>query len=215
MRKRTIHRWTTLTLQLLLVLGLILAMLQARWLAALVTMAIMLVTMLPVALGKRFQVYIPPEFEALAVVFIFASLFLGEVGGFYTRFWWWDVVLHTSSGFLLGILGFLLVHVLNEKEDIDLHMKPRFVALFAFMFAMGLGAVWEIFEFAMDSIFGMNMQKSGLTDTMWDLIVDAIGALAISVLGLFYISNRGNESFLESWIKQFFEHNPRLFRASD
>ncbi len=215
MRKRTIHRWTTLTLQLLLVLGLILAMLQARWLAALVTMAIMLVTMLPVALGKRFQVYIPPEFEALAVVFIFASLFLGEVGGFYTRFWWWDVVLHTSSGFLLGILGFLLVHVLNEKEDIDLHMKPRFVALFAFMFAMGLGAVWEIFEFAMDSIFGMNMQKSGLTDTMWDLIVDAIGALAISVLGLFYISNRGNESFLESWIKQFIEHNPRLFRASD
>ena len=214
MRRLTIHRWTTLVLQALLVLGIVFAVLHGRWLAALVTGGVMLVTMLPIVLGRRFQVYIPPEFEALAVVFIFASLFLGEVRGFYTRFWWWDAALHTTSGFLLGILGFLLVHVLNEKEDIDLYMKPRFVALFAFMFAMGLGAIWEIFEFAMDGIFGMNMQKSGLNDTMWDLIVDAVGALAISILGLGYISNRGNESFLEEWIRRFVEHNPRLFRTS-
>lgn len=133
------------------------------------------------------------------------------VGGFYVRFWWWDVALHTASGFLLGILGFVLVHVLNEKEDIELHMKPGFVALFAFMFAVGLGAIWEIFEFAVDGLFGMNMQKSGLRDTMWDLIVDAVGALMISVLGFGYISNRGNESFLEEWIRHFIDQNPRFF----
>jgi len=39
-----------------------------------------------------------------------------------------------------------------------------------------IGALWEVFEFGMDQIFGMNMQKSGLVDTMGDLIVDAIGA---------------------------------------
>ena len=31
---------------------------------------------------------------------------------------------------LLGIFGFLLVYTLNEEEHIELHMKPRFVALF-------------------------------------------------------------------------------------
>lgn len=69
------------------------------------------------------------------------------------------------------------------------------------MFALGVGALWEIFEFTMDSLFGMNMQKpmlgdpSGLTDTMWDLIVDATGALVISVLGWRYLKNLTNAPF--------------------
>jgi len=104
-------------------------------------------------LGRRFDVQIPPQFEVLAVVFVYASLFLGEVHGYYIRFWWWDAILHVGSGFLLGILGFLLVYVLNEHENVDLHMWPRFDALFAFMFAVGMGALWEIFEFAMDRSF--------------------------------------------------------------
>lgn len=31
-------------------------------------------------------------------------------------------------------------------------MNPGFVAFFVFVFAVGMGALWEIFEFAMDSI---------------------------------------------------------------
>ena len=56
-------------------------------------------------LGRRLKVNIPPEFEAWSVVFIYASLFLGEVKGYYARFWWWDLLLHTGSGLLLGTLG--------------------------------------------------------------------------------------------------------------
>jgi hypothetical protein len=205
-----IHRRITLVLQGILVLGIALSIWEQQWLVALTTSAILIVTLLPLIAGRRLRLYIPPEFEALTVVFVFASLFLGEVRGYYARFWWWDIALHTASGFLLGILGFLLVYVLNEKKDIELHMKPGFVALFAFMFALGLGALWEIFEFAMDGFFGMNMQK-GLTDTMWDLIVDAVGALVISVLGYGYLKTAGTESFLEQWIGRFIEGNPRLF----
>ncbi len=210
-----IHRRVTLALQLVLAVGAGLAVWQGQWLTALTTLGIMGVTLLPMTLGRRFRVFIPPEFELLAVVFVFASLFLGEVGGFYTRFWWWDAALHTASGFLLGILGFLLVHVLNEKEDVELHMKPSFVALFAFMFAVGLGALWEIFEFGMDQLLGLNMQKSGLMDTMWDLIVDTMGALVISGLGFLYITTAGNDSFLERWIDGFIGENPRLFGKTD
>jgi hypothetical protein len=70
----------------------------------------------------------------------------------------------------------------------------------------------------MDSLFGMNMQKpmlgdpSGLTDTMWDLIVDALGALIISILGWRYLKNPDQASFLERWIDAFIERNPRFFR---
>jgi len=207
-----LHRRLTLFLQATLLIGVILAMLQGRWLAGIATTGIIIVTFLPLILGKRFAVRIPPEFEVLAVVFIYASLFLGEVRGYYIRYWWWDAILHAGSGFLLGILGFLLVYVLNERDDVDLHMRPHFVALFAFMFAVGMGAIWEIFEFAMDQLFAMNMQKSGLIDTMWDLIIDAGGALIISLLGWSYLRKAGSSSFLERWISAFVVANPRLFK---
>lgn len=207
-----LHKRLTLFLQLTLLIGVILAVMQGRWLAAIATTGIIVVTFLPLILGRRFAVRIPPEFEVLAVVFVYASLFLGEVRGYYVRYWWWDGVLHAGSGFLLGILGFLLVYVLNERDDVDLHMQPRFVALFAFMFAVGMGAIWEIFEFVMDQSFGLNMQKSGLIDTMWDLIIDTVGAMFISLIGWSYLSKAGSSSFLERWISTFVASNPRLFR---
>ena len=212
-KSNQIHKWFTLFLQLTLLIGVVLAVVQGRWLAAITTTGIIIVTLLPLLLGRRFAVQIPAEFEVLAVVFVYASLFLGEVHGYYVRFWWWDVILHVGSGFLLGLLGFLLVYVLNEHENVDLHMRPRFVALFAFMFAVGMGALWEIFEFTMDQLFGLNMQKSGLIDTMWDLIVDTVGAATISVLGFGYLRRAGSSSFLERWIAAFVAANPRLFRT--
>jgi uncharacterized membrane protein YjdF len=213
-----IHRRLAYALQTILIIGLIAEIWSQQWFNAVITTAIILLTFSPLLLEKKFHVYIPPEFVLLSITFVFASLFLGEVHGYYTRYWWWDIALHTGSGVLLGIVGFLLVHVLNETEKIGVYMKPGFVAFFAFLFAVGIGALWEIFEFSMDSIFGMNMQKemlgdpSGLTDTMWDLIVDTIGALVISVLGYGYIKTAKNESFLEQWITRFIRGNPRLFR---
>lgn len=198
-------------LKLSLLVGAVLSFVEGHLEAGVVTLAIFFITFLPILLGNRFQVKIPSEFELLAVILVYASLFLGEVHGYYLKFWWWDLVLHTSSGFLLGILGFLLVYVLNEKKEIDLDLKPGFVALFAFVFAMAFGAYWEIFEYAMDRTFWTNMQKSGLTDTMWDLIVNSIGALIISLLGWGYLRKEGINSFLERWIHKFIERNPHLF----
>ena len=210
---RRLHRRVTIALQIVLVIGMALELSRGQWLNAATTTGVLVLTLLPLVVKRTHEIFIPPEFEALAVVFVFAAVFLGEVRGYYVRFWWWDVVLHTASGFLLGILGFLLVYVLNEKEDLDVHMKPGFVALFAFMFAVGLGALWEIFEFGMDSLFGLNMQKSGLVDTMWDLIVDTVGAGVIALLGYGYLTTARNESFLERWIARFIRANRRLFEV--
>lgn len=212
------YKRLTLILQGILVFGLAGAIWEQQWLNVVIITGIIIISLYPLLLARHFQVRIPAEFQLLTIGFVFAAVFLGEVHGYYTRFWWWDIVLHTSSGFLLGIIGFLLVYVLNESERVDLHMRPGFVAFFAFLFALGMGTLWEIFEFTMDSVFGMNMQKpmfgdySGLTDTMWDLIVDAIGALIISVLGYGYLKTVGNSSFLERMIQRFISSNPRLFR---
>lgn len=190
---------------------------QGSWASGVWLLAIMAVTAAPVLLGPRLPVRIPAEYELLAILFVFASLFLGEFHSYYERFWWWDIALHSGSGLLLGIVGFLLVYVLNESRRIDLHMRPGFVAMFAFAFAVSVGALWEIFEFAADQLLGMQMQKpmlgdpSGLTDTMWDLIVDTLGAAVISGFGWWHMKSK-RRSFIDVWTERFVAKNPRLFR---
>jgi len=201
-------------LKLSLLVGAVLSFIQGSWEAGFITLIIFFITFLPILLGNRFQVKIPSEFELLAVIFVYASLFMGEVHGYYLKFWWWDLVLHASAGFLAGILGFLLVYVLNEKKEIAMDMTPGFIAFFAFVFAIAIGTTWEIFEFGMDQIFGMDMQRSkstGVVDTMWDMIVNFTGALIISIMGYYYTKTEGTNSFMEKWIHKFIERNPRLF----
>jgi hypothetical protein len=201
----------SLLLKVILAVGAILEAIQGNWLYAISTAGIVIVAFLPMLLGYRFHVRIPPEFELLAVIFVYASLYLGEVHGYYLKYWWWDMFLHAGSGLILGIFGFLLVYVINEHEDLEMHMKPGFVALFAFMFALGMGTLWEITEFALDQLLGMNTQGGGLVDTMSDLIIDGIGALIISILGYGYLRTTQIDSFLERWIYHFIVLNRRIF----
>jgi hypothetical protein len=203
------------TLKAILIVGAILEVLQGNWLNAFATFAVLVIVFLPIILGLQFNVRIPAEFELLAVVFVYASLFLGDLKGFYLKYWWWDILLHTSSGLIMGIFGFLLVHVINEHENLEAHMKPSFVALFAFMFSLGMGAIWEIFEFFLDQVFGMNTQAGGLQDTMIDLIVDSFGALIISLIGYSYLRTAKIDSFIERWINHFIQLNQRLFSKKE
>lgn len=192
----------TIAIRVVLTVSAVAAALLGQWDTAVITAGIVVVTHLPSMISRRYRLTLPAGFELLAVLFVFGSLFLGEVRGYYTRFWWWDALLHTGAGFLLGILGFLLVYSLNERGLGNLQLRPSFIALFSFAFSLALGALWEIFEFGMDQAFGLNMQKSGLVDTMWDLIVNVIGAGAIALLGYGWLRTPEVDSFLERWIER-------------
>jgi hypothetical protein len=211
---RRAHLLILAALQLVMAIQLILLLIRGDWPQAFFVSGIMLVTLAPVVF--RMPVEIPSEIQIVAILFVFATLFLGEVRDYYQRFWWWDAALHTTSGLLLGLLGFMFVYMLNEDRQVDLHMRPSFVALFAFFFAVALGGLWEIFEFGMDEFFGTNMQPatpgdpSGLTDTIHDLIVDTIGAGIVSLAGWRYLA-RARTSRVDNWAKRFIGRNPQLF----
>ena len=94
---------------------------------------------------------------------------------------------------------------------IPVSMSPAFAALFTFCFALALDVLWEIYEFTVDALFQTNMQKyaleggealtgqAALQDTMGDLIVDFIGALAIAIAG--YLSlKRGKGNLVHGLI---------------
>jgi flagellar biosynthesis protein FliR len=159
------------------------AIYRTDWANFTLSLVTLFLTFLPTIVKREFHVYYPSEFEIVVLLFIFASMYLGEIHSFYARIWWWDIMLHALSGVIIATIGFSLVDILNGEEKLAVELSPAFVAIFSFGLALSIGALWEIYEFLMDSLFGLNMQKSGLIDTMWDLIVDALGALAVSILG--------------------------------
>ena len=160
----------------------------------------LLVMFVPSMLQKHWTWPIPDSMYILYFVFLYCAIYLGEVRNFYYLVPNWDTWLHTLSGGMLGALGFVIVEQLNQVQGVPVKLGPKFVCLFALCFALTVGVLWEIYEFTFDSLLGMNMQKfrledgselvgrAALRDTMKDLIVDFLGALAVVSVG--YIGAR-------------------------
>lgn len=197
----------TVLLRLALAVVALLAAFTQNWEVLFAGVGALALTYVPQVLANQINVRLPLQFELAITVFLYASIFLGEVGDFYQRFWWWDTVLHAGSSFAFGFTGFLILFLLYARGK--LRASPIVVAVFAFTFGMAIGVLWEIFEFAMDSLFGLNMQKSGLRDTMWDLIIDAIGAGVASTIGYVYLKHKIWDPF-DVMIKWFLNANPRF-----
>lgn len=194
---------------LTLVAAFLVALATARWSLAFVALSTLGLSLVPVLAEQRFGIRLPLRFVAGVVVFIFATIFLGEAFDFYNRYWWWDIALHAGSAVGFGLVGFIFTFMMFEG---DRYAAPAWaIAFLGFCFALTLGALWEIFEFGMDQIFGLNMQKSGLVDTMWDLILNTIGASLGAFAGFLYLKNRSMTG-LTQILQEFITKNRRFFR---
>ncbi|HJA91404.1 MAG TPA: hypothetical protein H9948_11505 [Candidatus Jeotgalibaca merdavium] len=161
-----------------------------------------IVIFIPKEVEQRFKVHIPNMIEITYFIFLFCAIYLGEVRNFYYRVPYWDVILHFFSAAMLGAIGFILVDYLAAANPLKLKLSPFFVSFFAYCFAITCGVVWEIYEFLADGLLQTNMQKfitaqgevligrAALVDTMKDIIVDAVGALIIVVLGYYSLKRK-------------------------
>lgn len=195
----------TLLMQLAFIVSFVYALYEGLWTVAFVSILAMISIWFPITFIKRRRIHIPVRFEFLLTLFVYASLFLGEIQGFYTKFWWWDIVLHTGSGMALGFIGFLIIYSLYKHGPLE--SNPGLLALFSFAFALSLGALWEVFEFSIDYFFDLGMQIS-LVDTMWDLIVDAAGAFITAISGYFYVKyNKRGAGIFRYYLIKYLEKN--------
>ena len=143
--------------------------------------------------------------------FGFASIFLGEAFDFYERLWWWDLALHGAASVGFGLTGFLFVFMLFEGDRFA--APPSAIAFITFCVAMTMGAIWEVFEFGVDQLFGLNMQKSGLQDTMSDLMINGLGSSTACLTGYLYLV-RDTAGVLGHGLSEFIRLNKRLYQKS-
>jgi hypothetical protein len=143
-----------------------------------------------IALVATFAVLQVPRLLHLPVLFDVAFLVawtlqeLGQVAGFWSRFAWWDTLVHTAMPAVLAPTAVILLIRAGALPDV-LRPAGRIQALGAvmlvFLVAGGFGSVYEIYEWFSDLHFGTTYQPDNF-DTMTDMTANVVGGLAGGVL---------------------------------
>lgn len=195
-----IQYYTSITLKILIgALVLVSAIRQEIFLVFTSLMALFL-TFTPWLVTRNFKIKLPIEVDLVITVMLYLHYALGEYSHFYVKIWWWDILLHGGNSIVLGMVGFLFAYALLITSKIE--AKPFLISVFALSFAVLIGVLWEIFEFGMDYFFGFSMQKSGLVDTMTDLMMDVGGGMVVSLLGFFYL-RKPEHGLFDKIVKKF------------
>ena len=222
------------TLRALVIIMLVLQLLNRNYENVFLCILTLLLLVIPSLAQITFKVELPTALEIIILVFIFSAEILGEISEFYLVFPFWDTVLHTLNGFLAAAIGFSLVDLLNRSDRTVFSLSPLFTAIVAFCFSMTIGVVWEFFEFGMDMIMELDMQKDTVIHTIRSVMLDPgghnvpyaiqnitdvaivnfIGAAVFSVLGFFYVKSRGKGKVAGSFIPRRKAHDRDFLRIA-
>jgi hypothetical protein len=143
-----------------------------------------------VALVATFAVLQVPRLLRLPVIFDVAFLVawtlqeLGQVAGFWSRFPWWDTLVHTALPAVLAPTGVILLIRAGALPDVlrpVTRMQTVGAVMLVFLVAGGFGSVYEIYEWFSDLHFGTHYQPDNF-DTMTDMTANVLGGLAGGVL---------------------------------
>ncbi len=121
-----------------------------------------------------------PRLYDLAVVVAMVLTQVGEAIGMYDTLDWYDRVVHFVVPMLSSQVFYLCLARLEVLPDPrQKTLRNHLAGMFVVTFALGLavGALWEVFEYASDGVFGSDLSE-GNADTVGDLIADAAGSLA-------------------------------------
>lgn len=176
-------------LRSLIVFTIVLHIYHGAWLYSLLCLLALILIMTPSILARTNQVNLPIEIELVVLWWLVADMTFGRLMGLYQNSIWYDKVIHLGNSGLFGLIAFLAIYTLKMTDRLQTGFMINLLAIF--LFTLGLGALWEIFEFISDLIFHEGAQgsllMSPLNDTMWDLILDGLGGIIGGTLGSWYM----------------------------
>ena len=133
---------------------------------------------------KYFIIEVEASTQTMLSLFIFIAVCSGSPLNNRTTFEHFDIVTHCASGVLSAWFGYDFANIIYRKRG---DLGPAMSSLFSLAFALSIAVGWEIYEFSMDKLYGMTLQK-GNTDTMVDFISCAVGAV-ITMLFVAFLRN--------------------------
>ena len=188
-------------LRLIVVAELVLSILRGEYESAFICLLVLIMFILPFFIQQNFGIQLPTTLEIIILLFIFAAEILGELEGYFITYPNWDTMLHTTTGFLSAATGFALIDILNRNSRIKFHLSPIYVALAAFCFSMTVGVLWEFFEFGMDRLFHLDMQKDTVVQSITSVMLDPTnGNTPITIDGIHSVAVNGNDLGFDGYL---------------
>ncbi len=190
-----------IVLRLIVVAILVSSILRGEYENAAICLLVLFLFLLPLFVQRNFGIELPGTLEIIILVFIFASEILGELGCFFINVPNWDSILHTTTGFLCAAFGFALIDILNRNDKIKFQLSPIYVALVAFCFSMTIGVLWEFFEFSVDRLFHMDMQKDTIVHTISSVMLDPTNKnIPITIDGITSVAVNGKNLGFDGYL---------------
>ena len=183
-----------LVLRLMVLATLVSSVIRSEYESAFICLLVLVLFMLPFFIQQNFGIELPSTLEIIILLFIFAAEILGELKCYFITFSHWDSMLHTTTGFLCAATGFALIDILNRNSRIKFELSPIYVALAAFCFSMTVGVLWEFFEFGMDRLFHMDMQKDTVVNSITSVMLDPTNKnIPVTIDGITSVTVNGQE----------------------
>lgn len=183
-----------MVLRLIVLATLVSSILRGEYESAFICLLVLVLFMLPFFIQQNFGIELPSTLEIIILLFIFAAEILGELKCYFITFSHWDTMLHTTTGFLCAATGFALIDILNRNSRIKFQLSPIYVALVAFCFSMTAGVLWEFFEFGMDRLFQMDMQKDTIVNSITSVMLDPTNSnIPVTIDGITSVTVNGQD----------------------
>ena len=188
-------------LRLIVVAELVLSILRGEYESAFICLLVLILFILPFFIQQNFGIQLPTTLEIIILLFIFAAEILGELEGYFITYPNWDTMLHTTTGFLCAATGFALIDILNRNSRIKFQLSPIYVALVAFCFSMTVGVLWEFFEFGMDRLFHLDMQKDTVVQSITSVMLDPTNSnTPVTIDGIHSVAVNGNDLGFDGYL---------------
>ena len=183
-----------LVLRLIVAATLVSSILRGEYESAFICLLVLVLFLLPFFIQQNFGIELPSALEIIILLFIFAAEILGELECYFITYPHWDTILHTTTGFLCAATGFAMIDILNRNSRIKFTLSPVYVALAAFCFSMTVGVLWEFFEFGMDRLFSMDMQKDTVIGSVTSVMLDPTNSnTPVTIDGITSVAVNGRE----------------------
>ena len=188
-------------LRLIVVAELVLSILRGEYESDFICLLVLILFILPFFIQQNFGIQLPTTLEIIILLFIFAAEILGELEGYFITYPNWDTMLHTTTGFLCAATGFALIDILNRNSRIKFQLSPIYVALAAFCFSMTVGVLWEFFEFGMDRLFHLDMQKDTVVQSITSVMLDPTNSnTPVTIDGIHSVAVNGNDLGFDGYL---------------
>lgn len=122
---------------------------------------------------------LPPLLRFSVLIFIAITMMLANLFSMYAVIPYLDKIEHLLSGVILYFVGQFTLIKMAKRKGLD-SLPSNIINWFSFFFAVAMAGMWEIYEFAVDHLFGLHSQNGDLTDTMIDIICGTLSAVVAS-----------------------------------